>query len=281
MRTLVLVGLIATTAWADAPDSVAGKIYDETAHDLGSSHNYVTVASLRANGTYSTILREHYFWLSDFSEHITRTVDGADAGTFSYVKTGKRTATLTFTSTSGHGVVTRNLEFDGSGTGLFRYEPSGSGRFYVSAVADAPIMNASARGTASVNKPLIVGFIIPEPRPRYVLLRAVGPGLAQFGVPNTADDTTFEIFGKRSTPRGWPVTGFGNDDWESDAHHELGPGMTTPATSVGAFIGAFPLDEGSKDSALVLRFSPGAYTMVIRTKSETPAEVLGEVYIVP
>jgi hypothetical protein len=41
------------------------------------------------------------------------------------------------------------------------------------------------------------------------------------------------------------------------------------------------LEEGSKDSALVLKFAPGAYTVVIRTKSENAAEVLGEVYVVP
>lgn len=46
-------------------------------------------------------------------------------------------------------------------------------------------------------------------------------------------------------------------------------------------MGAFPLPEGSKDAALVLMFPPGVYTAVIRTKSETPREVLAEIYVVP
>jgi hypothetical protein len=282
MKTLLLpLALAATTAFAQSPDSVSGMIYEEATHVLGAGFRFVTVASLQEGGSYSTVVREHYLWLSNFNDPIVRFVDESDAGTFHYQRTDSHTATLTFTSANGTGVMIRNLEFESGNSGYFTTGASPAGRFILSKISCVPIVNASARGTASASKPLILGFCVPEPYPRYVLVRAVGPGLSQFDVTDAAEDTTLEIFGKVTLPPGAEMIGFRNDDWEVDHLHMLSPGASSLTTTVGAFLGAFPLAEGSKDAALTLKFSPGAYTVVIRTKSETPAEVLGEVYVVP
>ena len=38
---------------------------------------------------------------------------------------------------------------------------------------------------------------------------------------------------------------------------------------------------GAKDAAYPVRLQPGNYTMIVRTKSAEPAELLAEAYVVP
>jgi len=280
MKALLLVGLIATTAFAQAPDYLFGRILDEFSHVQGSNDNAITVVSLRLDGTYATIVREEYFWLTDYPELPIKTVREADRGTFTYEKTGPATATLTLTSTSGQGIVTKDLLFFSESAGIYSVPPLLFGSFSVSSIAEAPIVNASARGTASATKPLIVGFYVSG-RARHVLVRAVGPSLAQFDVPDAAEDTTLELVAAAPSAPGRAVLRALNDDWEVDSYHNLETGASPPVTTLGAFMGAFPLPPGSKDAALAIQLSPGAYTVLIRTKSGTPAEVLAEIYIVP
>jgi hypothetical protein len=221
-----------------------------------------------------------------FPEMGTRTIRPTDAGTFVYAKTGASTATITLTSTKGSGVVTRTLSFFSANRGILAGAlfPGGTGGgFSFSSIAEAPVVNMSARGTASASKPLIVGFYIPG-RPRFVLARAIGPTLTNFDVPDAAEDTTIAIVPTSSSPDLEVVLlGAWNDDWEVEpnTYRSLAPGAVTPVTTIGEFMGAFPLPEGSKDAAIVVALQPGGYTALIRTKSETPAEVLGEIYIIP
>jgi hypothetical protein len=115
-----------------------------------------------------------------------------------------------------------------------------------------------------------------------VLVRAIGPTLAQFDVADAAEDTILEIVpASPSAPIPGVTLGNWNDDWEHDLFSRSVSGAIRPAVAIGSFMGAFPLPEGSKDSAIVLWLVPGAYTALIRTKSQTPAEVLGEIYVVP
>ena len=176
--------------------------------------------------------------------------------------------------------MTKDLLFFSESAGIYSVAPLLYGNFAISSVSDAPIVNASARGTASASKPLILGFYVSG-RPRHVLVRAIGPSLAQFDVPDAAEDTTLELVAAAPPLPGREALRALNDDWEIDNYHNLAPGAAPPATTIGEFMGAFPLSVGVKDSALALHLSPGAYTAVIRTKSEIPAEVLAEIYVVP
>lgn len=45
--------------------------------------------------------------------------------------------------------------------------------------------------------------------------------------------------------------------------------------------GAFPLPEGSGDSAILRTLQPGSYTVILKTASAEDSEVLGEIYIIP
>jgi len=72
-------------------------------------------------------------------------------------------------------------------------------------VESAPAMNISLRGEVRPNRPLIGGFVVPglesslgtwggASNAREVLIRVVGPSLAQFDVDNLWADPDFRLF---------------------------------------------------------------------------------------
>jgi hypothetical protein len=112
------------------------------------------------------------------------------------------------------------------------------------------------------------GFIITE-RPRSVLVRAVGPGLAAFGVSAPLANPFLSV------QRNGQTLVF-NDNWsEQPARSEVEAATTT--------VGAFPLAAGSADAARVITLSPGAYTVRVEGATTTTAggTVLIEVYDLP
>ena len=112
---------------------------------------------------------------------------------------------------------------------------SGAG-LTVTPVASGPtsrISNVSVRTTLAAAQTLIVGFTM-QGGGKPVLLRAVGPGLANFGVPGTMPDPKVLLF-KDATM----LTE--NDNWGGGA----------PLSTTFASLGAFPLTPTSLDAALM------------------------------
>jgi uncharacterized delta-60 repeat protein len=106
----------------------------------------------------------------------------------------------------------------------------------------------------------IGGFIITGTDPKQVLLRAIGPSLTQFGVPNALADPVMELHG----PSGF-VTVL-NDNWQED-----------PAQA--ALIMATGLQPTNNlESAISAVLDPGAYTAVVRGKNNITGVGLVEVY---
>ena len=128
------------------------------------------------------------------------------------------------------------------------------------------LVNISTRGTADATSKLIAGFVVTEQH-RRVLVRAVGPGLASFGVPGTMADPFVTLF-KGNLPY------FFNDDWSTRPDVAA---IKAAATTVGAF----PLTAGSKDAAFLIELEPGAYTVQVEPASGTGGNALVEVYSVP
>jgi hypothetical protein len=118
------------------------------------------------------------------------------------------------------------------------------------------IVNGSIRATAVANQTTIVGFVSSGADP--VLLRAIGPGLANFGVTGVLEDPRVALFAGASQVDA-------NDDWSSSAD-------LTAATSA---VGAFGLTPGSRD-AVLLRPAPGAHTLHLAAR--TAGAVLMEFY---
>jgi rhamnogalacturonan endolyase len=135
--------------------------------------------------------------------------------------------------------------------------------YATAATGPVRLANASARARAgSGDETLIAGFNLEGPSSRPVLLRVVGPALAAFGVADALADPRLTLF------RGDTFVAT-NDDWEKNS------GATAATFSA---VGVFALPSGSKDAALFLNLSPGAYTVHAGGTADTTGIALIEIY---
>ncbi len=105
------------------------------------------------------------------------------------------------------------------------------------------LLNLSSRAqVGTAGDVLIAGFNIAEGSDKVILIRAVGPGLTPFGVPNAVADPRLQLFNSDG------VQIAANEDW-----------VAANAT-VFAAVGAFNLPPGSRDAAVVATLAPGTYT---------------------
>lgn len=131
------------------------------------------------------------------------------------------------------------------------------------------LINISTRGLVGLGgEIMIAGFVSQgDQSGGTVLIRGVGPTLADFGVANTVEDPVLTIF--RTEPDGSSTEIALNDDW----------GDSQAVAEASAAVGAFPLSAGSKDAALVLSgLAPGAYTVQLSGKGTAAQNGLIEVY---
>jgi outer membrane protein assembly factor BamB len=132
----------------------------------------------------------------------------------------------------------------------------------------ARLANVSARSAVGTGSGvLIAGFVVGEST-RAVLVRAVGPTLAEFGVAGALIQPRLQVFASAgrliAENNGWATTG-----------NSAAIGATALA------VGAFPLTAGSRDAALLLTLAPGAYTAQMSGGDGTTGVGLIEVYEVP
>ncbi len=128
------------------------------------------------------------------------------------------------------------------------------------------LVNVSARTQVGTgDNVLIAGFAIAGPGPVRVLVRAVGPTLAQFGVNGALVDPKLEIYrdGAKTVE---------NDNWGGTAE------LKAAFNSVAAF--GFAADN-SRDAALVVTLAPGTYTAQVTGVGETAGVALVELYELP
>ncbi|MFN2475083.1 MAG: sialidase family protein [Chthoniobacterales bacterium] len=108
------------------------------------------------------------------------------------------------------------------------------------------------------NDVLIAGFIITGNDAKKVIVRAIGPSLVTRGISGTLQDPTLDLRG----PSGASVAN--NDDWRRD--DQAGVQAT----------GLAPSDD--RESAIVQTLAPGAYTAVVRGKSDSTGVAVVEAY---
>ena len=109
---------------------------------------------------------------------------------------------------------------------------------------------------------MIGGFILGgtslEPAP--VVVRALGPSLAQAGISNPLGNPTLELVDNNGQSVGF------NDDWQDDANQA----NQLQALSIA------PAD--ANESAIVTTLPPGSYTAIVAGQSGTTGVGLIEVY---
>lgn len=135
--------------------------------------------------------------------------------------------------------------------------------------AGSLLSNLSTRGPVVAGSPLIPGLVVRGSQPVRVLIRAVGPTLAVFGVPGVLAQPRMEI---RRQAGGAMLRA--NQGWMTGGQH-------VDIIAAGSVVGAFPLPANSADSAALVELTPGDYTITVTGSGGGIGEVLVEVYLLP
>jgi hypothetical protein len=132
----------------------------------------------------------------------------------------------------------------------------------------AALVNASTRAfVGSGDGVLIPGFAIAGTGGVRLLIRAVGPGLAEFGVTGALADPELTLF---SGSQAIAV----NDNWGTAA-------TAGEVLAAARQAGAFALASGSRDAALLVSLRAGAYTARVGGVAGATGTALVEIYVVP
>ncbi len=129
--------------------------------------------------------------------------------------------------------------------------------------ANSKLGNISTRGFVNSGDNVLIGGFITGSGAARVMVRAIGPSLANFGVTNPLQDPTLELHD------GNGVTIRSNDNWKTREDN------TSQQSEIEATTIA-PTND--LESALVQTLSPGNYTAVVRGKNNTTGTAVVEVY---
>jgi hypothetical protein len=205
----------------------------------------------------ATKIGENDNWIDDPS----RGAQFAAVGAFAFAGTTSKDAALYVPSLSAGNTSVR-VSGVGSASGAVLaelYETTPSSEVSLSTPR---LINVSV--LKNIGSGLTAGFVIGGTGTKTILVRAVGPGLAGFGVADFVADPSISLFNSASVKLG------SNDNWDSkDA-------------AIMSGVGAFALPAGSKDAAYVaLSLTPGSYTVQVVGATPAGGTALVEIYEVP
>ena len=142
---------------------------------------------------------------------------------------------------------------------LFGTNSQGTGTFpLLFLAAPSGVLNIATRllvGTG--DNVLIGGFIVTGNAPKVVLVRALGPTLANFGVPNALQDPVLRL----QDSAGHLVV---NDNWKSDQEQFIQETNLSPQSDL--------------ESAIIIGLDPGNYTAIVEGRNGATGTGLVEVY---
>jgi hypothetical protein len=135
-------------------------------------------------------------------------------------------------------------------------------------IVSAQLGNISTRAFVQTGDNVMIGgFIVQGTAPKRVIIRAIGPELTQYGVPNAMADPTLELH----DGRGALIAS--NDNWQQTI---IG-GIIT-ATQVVAIQSSGHPPGDPRESAIIADLPPGNYTAIVRGVTNTTGVALAEVY---
>jgi hypothetical protein len=113
---------------------------------------------------------------------------------------------------------------------------------------------------------MIGGFIVAGNEPKKVILRAIGPELTHYGVPNALADPTLELHDRTGALIA------SNDNWQSTI---IG-GIITSDQRLDIRNSGYAPGDG-RESAIIAELPPGNYTAIVRGLNNTTGVALVEV----
>jgi len=130
------------------------------------------------------------------------------------------------------------------------------------------LTNLSTRAFVGTDGDLLIpGIVINGPAPQTILVRAIGPTLASFGVTGALANPRVSLLQDQRILAT-------NDDWETN------PDVAAVLVATAA-VGAFALPPRSRDAALLITLRPGAYTAQVSGVGGSTGLALVEVYALP
>ena len=130
------------------------------------------------------------------------------------------------------------------------------------------LANISARSFVQTGDNMMIGgFMVQGTEPKRVIIRAIGPELTQYGVPDGLADPTLELHD------GAGALIASNDNWQ----HTIMGGIII-AGQVAAIQDSGHAPTAPGESAIIATLPPGDYTAMVRGKDNTTGVALVEVY---
>jgi hypothetical protein len=146
--------------------------------------------------------------------------------------------------------------------------PIGAFTVTVSNATPAVLSNISTRAFVQTGDNVMIGgFIVQGTSPKRVIIRAIGPELSQYGVPDSLQDPTLELHNQVGALIG------ANDNWQTTI---IGGIITSNQVSDIQNSGHAP--TAASESAIIANLQPGNYTAIVRGVNNTTGVALVEVY---
>jgi plastocyanin len=188
-------------------------------------------------------------WTTDHTSSVTSGKNNTPNGLFD---SGIKLAPYTFSYT---------FNTEGQFDYFCRVDPVNMvGRVTVSAsLPPAQPLNISTRLAVQTGENVMIGgFIITGNALKKVIVRGIGPSLAQAGVSNALADPVIDL----KEAGGSPIAS--NDNWKETQPSEIQASGVAP--------------QNTLESAIVATLTPGGYTAIVSGKNGTAGVALAEVY---
>jgi len=150
---------------------------------------------------------------------------------------------------------------NGTGVGLMEI-------YDASPASASQLGNISTRGLVLTGSNVMIGgFIVQGTEPKRVIIRAIGPELAQYGVPDALADPTLELHNRAGALIA------SNDNWRTTI---IG-GIITSDQVLDILRSGYAPGDG-RESAIIADLPPGNYTAIVRGVNDSTGVALAEVY---
>jgi len=133
---------------------------------------------------------------------------------------------------------------------------------------DSILSNISTRAIVLTGDDVMIGgFMVEGTQPKRMILRAIGPELSQYGVPNVLPDPTLELHDSTGALIA------SNDNWRTTI---IGGIIMSDQVREIRSSGYAPTD--GRESAIIATLPPGNYTAIVRGKNIITGIALVEAY---
>jgi len=259
---------VSGSAQVAAPASLPPCLIQFNNYSLGNGNSWLIL--FNSDHTWLEI-NSYYSGLPNLSTGMSSGTSAPSQGTYTYTVDPQNPSHATigysvpnpgfpelyFTATnSGLGVLPNQLSIDGPP--IFTIYPRQSTNGNV---------NFSNRSVLTSSGTSILGFVVQSGGPRWVLLRAVGASLLNFGVSSAVASPSLTLYDSSQAVIG------SSSVWSAD------PNLVGGYQRMFSMIGAFPLSTGSDEGVLLVPLNPGAYTAVF--KAGGAGNILCEAYVLP